>query len=64
MVIIQDASVKVWKIFMQDMMVKYWEKVEPLLVLIICMTPETILKYKYLRKAFYMSLINYLKQNI
>ena len=30
MVIIEDASVKVWKIFMQDMTDKYWEKVEPL----------------------------------
>ena len=52
MVITQDASVKVWKIFMQDMTVKYWVKVELLLVLIICMTPETILKYKYLKRTF------------
>ena len=52
MVITQDASVKVWKIYMQDMTDKYWEKVEPSLVLIIYMTPETILKCKYIRKAF------------
>ena len=52
MVITQDASVKAWKIFMQDMTVKYWEKVEPLLVLIICMTQETIIKYKYLKRPF------------